>query len=282
MNKIEPFVKWVGGKRQVLKELEKHLPKKYNTYYEPFVGGGALLFHIQPKSFVINDLNSELINCFRMIKTRYKRVREYLLLMEYGHSEALFKAIRNIDRNEQDDRKLNMFDSKELRAARFIYLNKAGFNGIYRVNSQGYFNVPSGKKEKVKTHEYPNIVNVSKFLKESDSKILNKTFDKAVASAKKDDFVYFDPPYDYDKGVNGFDAYQKEGFGTSGQIKLASVCKKLNEKGVKFMVSNHNTELIKELYAEFNINVIKVNRLVGGKGSSRKPVEEVIITNYES
>ncbi len=282
MKKLEPFIKWVGGKRSVIKHIEKHLPKKINTYYEPFIGGGALLFYLQPKSFVINDINSELINAYKMIKKHYKVVREYLLLMEYGHGEEFYKQIRKMDRNKKDDdRKLNLSDSKQLRAARFIYLNKAGFNGMYRVNSQGYFNVPSGKKEKVKTHEYPNIINVSNFLKNNNSKILNVSFEKAVSTAKKGDFVYFDPPYDYEIGTKGFDSYEKDGFGATGQKKLASLCKELNKKGVNFMVSNHNTKLIQELFKDFKINIIKVNRLIGGKGASRKAVEEVLITNYE-
>ena len=151
---IVPFIKWVGGKRQLLKEISKRLPSKINTYYEPFVGGGALLFFLKPKKAIISDTNKELINTYKMVKNKYKQLREYLLLMEYGHSENFYLSIRTIDRNKENDyRKLNMKDSNLLKAARFIYLNKAGFNGLYRVNSQGHFNVPSGKKTKVKTHE---------------------------------------------------------------------------------------------------------------------------------
>jgi DNA adenine methylase len=252
-----------------------------NAYYEPFVGGGALLFYLQPKKFVINDINKELINAYKVMKNNYKKLREYLILMEYAHSEEFYLKIRKIDRNKKHDRDLNMKDSKELRAARFIYLNKAGFNGLYRVNSNGYFNVPSGKKEKVKTHEYPNLVNISKYFKKSNSKIKNINYIDAIKTIKKGDFVYFDPPYDYEIGVNGFDAYEKNGFGIKGQKDLAKLCNCLNKKNINFMVSNHNTKLIQKLYNKFNIKIIKVNRLIGGKGSERKPVEEVIITNYE-
>lgn len=135
-------------------ELVKRVPKSYGTYFEPFLGGGALLFELQPKSAVVSDLNVELINTYKVIKTKYKLLKEYLLLMEYGHSENFYKKISSIDRNDSSDhRLLSMEGTDVLRAARFIYLNKAGFNGLYRVNSKGLFNVPSGQKLNVKTHE---------------------------------------------------------------------------------------------------------------------------------
>ena len=278
---IVPFVKWAGGKRQLLKEIVKKLPSKINTYYEPFVGGGALLFFLKHPQAVIFDTNTELINAYKVVKNKYKKLREYLILMEYGHSETFYKLIRQIDQNDKNDyRNLNMHDSDILKAARFIYLNKAGFNGLYRVNSQGFFNVPSSKKAKVKTHEWPNIQTVSEYLSSNNIKILNQSFEKVISKIQKEDFVYFDPPYDYEKGIKGFDSYQKETFGQNGQIKLANVCKELNKKRIKFMVSNHNTKLINNLYKEFNIYVLKAKRLIGGKGASRADVEEVLITNY--
>lgn len=279
---IVPFVKWVGGKRQLMDQLVKRVPKDFGTYFEPFIGGGALLFELQPEKAVISDLNAELINTYKVIKKDYKKLKEYLLLMEYGHSEEFFKKISTIDRNDStDERKLSMDSSDALRAARFIYLNKAGFNGLYRVNSKGQFNVPSGKKESVKTHEWPNIQLVSNYLSKNNIKIENKKFQHILSKAKVNDFVYLDPPYDYDENTKGFDSYQKEGFGKQGQKELADLCKKLNAKGVKFMVSNHNTKLINELYKDFNIEVISAKRLVGGKGATRDDVEEVLITNYE-
>lgn len=279
---IEPFVKWVGGKRQLLKEIEKRLPKTFNVYHEPFVGGGALLFYLQPEKAIISDLNSELITTYKTIKKSYKQLREYLLLMEYGHSEAFFKEIRNIDKNDKANLRILSFgDSDLLKAARFIYLNKAGFNGLYRVNGEGYFNVPSGKKDKVKTHEFPNLKLVSDYLSQNKVAIYNRSYEAVVRAAKADDFVYLDPPYDYEPSQKGFDSYQKESFGTNGQKQLAEVCKKLDSKGVKFMLSNHNTKLIRELYKDFKIDVINAKRLVGGKGATREDVEEVLITNYD-
>ena len=280
---IVPFVKWAGGKRQIINQLVKRLPQKYKIYHEPFVGGGALLFALQPKKAFISDLNQDLINTYNVIKNKYKRLKEYLLLMEYGHSESFFLKIRDIDRNNPlNERMLSMKDSKLLRASRFIYLNKAGYNGLYRVNSQGQFNVPSGKKDNVKTHEYPNIKKVSEYLKNNDVVIKTQSFEWVVKNVEKGDFVYFDPPYNFDEGSKGFNAYQKEGFGLKGQIKLAKVCQELNEKGVKFMASNHNTKLINKLYKDFKIEVFKAKRMIGGKGASRADVEEVLIRNYDN
>ncbi len=279
---IVPFVKWVGGKRQLMNELVKRVPKNYGTYFEPFVGGGALLFRLQPKLAMISDLNNELVNAYKMIKGRYRQLTEYLLLMEYGHSEEFFKKIASIDRNDQiNHRMLSMENSNVLRAARFIYLNKAGFNGMYRVNKDGFFNVPSGQKKTVKTYEWPNIELISKYLKESKIVIKSQNFASIHKHVKPNDFVYMDPPYDYEVGSSGFDSYQKEGFGKMGQKSLADLCRQLDVMGVKFMVSNHNTTLINNLYEGFRIEVISAKRLVGGKGASRSNVEEVIITNYE-
>ncbi|WKX02267.1 DNA adenine methylase [Candidatus Mycoplasma mahonii] len=284
MNKptIDPFVKWVGGKRQLVNEIAQRLPRQFNTYHEPFVGGGALLWHLLPQKAYISDLNRELINAYRVIKTRSRQLREYLLLMEYGHSEVFFNKIRGIDRNDtQDLRMLSMKDSSLLRAARFIYLNKADFNGLYRVNAAGFFNVPSGKKKKVKTHDFANLKDLADYLTNNDIAIMHKSFEKILDDTKKGDFVYFDPPYDYEKGTNGFDSYQKGGFGVEGQKSLALVCQQLHQAGVMFMVSNHHTELIKDLYQDFNMSVVQAKRLVGGKGASRQDVQEVIITNYD-
>ena len=293
-----PFVKWVGGKRRVINHIEKLWPKSFNTYYEPFVGGGFVLFYFQPERAVINDLNKELINLYKIIenKSSYKRLREYLLLMEHGHHVTVdwdedkqknkkhspfYKMIASIDRNEKNQDRLLSLDgaSKELRAARFIFLNKNSFNGLYRVNGSGYYNTPS-KHEPTRTFDEQNIKNISKYLQESVV-IKNGSFAKALEGAKKNDFVYLDPPYDYEVGTKGFDAYQEDGFGIKGQLELLDVCKKLDRDGVKFMMSNHNTKLIRDMYKKFNIKVIEVKRLVGGKGAKREFVEEVLVTNYE-
>ena len=295
---IVPFVKWAGGKRQLLGVIEKNLPKTFNTYYEPFIGGGALLFYLQPEKAIINDLNKELIDTYKAIRSDVNRVREYLLLMEYGHYvipgfdgdkgkprkiSPFYEKIRSIDLvKEFNPRKLNMKDSIYLRAARFIFLNKNTFNGLYRVNLKGHFNSPSKHNDKQATFDWEKLKAASKYLKTINAKnIKNTTFKEAVKNAKKGDFVYFDPPYDYETGTKGFDSYQKGGFGSKGQEELAKVCKSLNKKGVRFIVSNHNTKFIRELYKDFNIKVIKAKRMIGGAGASRKDVKEVLIKNYE-
>lgn len=284
MNKptIVPFVKWIGGKRQILKEITTRLPSTYATYHEPFLGGGALFLNILPSNAFVSDLNTELINTYKIIKNKHKILREYLLLMEYGHSPSFFQKIRNIDQNDSSNlRELHIKDSNVLRAARFIYLNKSSFNGMYRVNSKGHFNVPWGKKTTVKTHDFANLAKISSYLKNKNIEIFQASFEKILTNAKQNDFIYFDPPYDYPSELNGFDSFQKEGFGIKQQIFLAQVCKKLNGMQVKWMVSNHKTKLITDLYRGFNMSTIWAQRLIGGKGATRKKVEEVIIRNYE-
>ena len=285
-----PFIKWVGGKRQLINELVERMPKTYNTYHEPFIGGGALFFHVSPKKAIISDLNKELITTYKVVKANISRLREYLLLMEYGHyvvsdsgklSTPFYNKIREIDRNDITDKyNLNSKDSNELIASRFIYMNKNNFNGLYRVNSSGFFNVPCKHKSSQKTFDWENLKKINKYLKNSDIKIQNKSFSKTINQISKNDFIYLDPPYDYEEKQSGFDSYNKESFGQKGQIELAEYCKKLDKIGAKFMLSNHNTKLINSLYKKFNISIVSAKRLVGGKGSSRKNVEEVIITNY--
>lgn len=276
MIKGKPFVKWAGGKRQILDKLKKYIPDEYNTYYEPFIGGGALLFELSPRSAVINDSNAELINVYQVLcnEEKFKKMCKTLNSHETNHSEEYYYEIRNKDRNKSTYNKLSDYT----RAARTIYLNKACFNGLYRVNSKGEFNVPFGKKTKVNTYEGNNLITVSNYLTMNDIKILNVDFEEAVATAKKGDFVYFDPPYDSDKAI--FNSYTEEGFNKDDQRRLASVYKELDKKGVYVMLSNHNTVLIKELYKDYNIHIIEAKRNINSNAEKRGKVEEVIITNY--
>ena len=164
------------------------------------------------------------------------------------------------------------------RAARTIYLNKACFNGLYRVNSKNEFNVPFGKKEKVNTYDGQNLGIIHSFLNFNDIKIMNVDFEEAVKDAKKGDFIYFDPPYDSD--THTFNSYTEEGFGKKDHIRLANTFKELDKKGCYVMLSNHNTELVNELYKDFNIHIIEAKRNINANGKKRGKVEEVIITNY--
>ena len=276
MIKAKPFVKWAGGKRQILDKLKSHIPEGFNTYYEPFVGGGALLFDLAPKNAVINDSNEELINVFNVLcnDKKYSKMCRYLNKFERKHDEEFYYEIRNIDRNKKKFNKLN--DSK--RAARTIYLNKACFNGLYRVNSKGEFNVPFGKKTKVNTYDGENLLNVHSYLTLNNVCILCTDFEDSVSTAKEGDFVYFDPPYDSDTST--FNSYTEDGFNKDEQRRLAKVFKELDEKGVKVMLSNHNTIIIKELYKDYNFHVIEAKRSINSNGKKRGKVEEVIITNY--
>lgn len=275
---MHPFVKWAGGKTQLLEKIEEKMPKEFNTYFEPFVGGGALLFNVQPKKSIINDLNSELVLAYQCFTDNesYKRLIEILKKHEENHSEEYFYQIRMLDQ-EPDFKML----SREERAGRMIYLNKSCFNGLYRVNSKGFFNVPSGKKKTVNCFDEKNFENIHSFFENSSCTILNTDFEKAVKSARAGDFVYFDPPYDTIENKNSFTSYGKDDFGKQEQVRLALLFKKLTDKGVFVMLSNHNTAFIRELYKDHHIYIVPAKRMINSKASGRGDVEEVLVTNYE-
>lgn len=278
MIKGKPFVKWAGGKRQVINELLKYVPDEFDKYYEPFVGGGALLFELSPKKAVINDSNEELMNVYNVLcnEEKFKKMCNLLNSYETKHSEEFYYNIRNKDRSKTAFNRLSDYT----RAARTIYLNKACFNGLYRVNSKNEFNVPFGKKTHVNTYEGSNLITVSNYLTMNDVKILSVDFEEAVKDAKKGDFVYFDPPYDSD--TKSFTSYTETGFDKSEQTRLARVFKELDKKGVYVMLSNHSTVLVNELYKDYHIYTIEAKRNINANGKKRGKVEELIITNYEN
>lgn len=228
---VAPVVKWVGGKRQLLPEIKKYSPKKFNTYFEPFVGGGAVLFELQPKQAVINDINKELINLYSVIQNNVEELIEKLSDTNvYSNTSECYYRIRELDREPKEYNKLTGID----RAARVLYLNKTCYNGLYRVNSMGEFNSPFG------SYKNPNIVNeitlraVHKYFNESNIKFLNGDFEKTVKNAKKDDFVYFDPPYAPISKTSNFTGYNESGFGENEQIRLKELCDTLNKKVLNF------------------------------------------------
>ena len=276
MLKAKPFVKWAGGKRSIIDKLIKLVPQDYKTYYEPFVGGGALLFELQPKKAVINDYNSELMNVYECIKDedKFSNMCNELNKHETNHSEEYYYKIRDLDKNKD---KFNKLDDYK-RAARTIYLNKACFNGLYRVNSKNEFNVPSGKKSKVNTYDGPNLGIIHCLLNFFDIKLQSIDFEESVKTAKKGDFIYFDPPYDSDTST--FNSYTENGFGKEEQKRLSEVFKDLDKRGCYVMLSNYNTSLIKELYKGYNFHHITAQRNIGASAKNRGMVEEVIITNY--
>ncbi|MBD5390794.1 Dam family site-specific DNA-(adenine-N6)-methyltransferase, partial [bacterium] len=208
-------------------------------------------------------------------KELFQLMIEELDMHEKNHSESYFYEVRSWDQNPR-------FELEPIwkRAARAIYLNKACFNGLYRVNAKGYFNVPFGKKEKVKTYDKVNLMAIHQFFSTNSILILNGDFVEACRTAKTGDFVYFDPPYDVWETKETFTAYSKFDFNKTDQIRLAECFKDLTQRGVKCLLSNHNTEFIQELYKDFNIQVVKAKRMINSNASKRGYVEEVLISNY--
>jgi DNA adenine methylase len=276
---MTPFVKWAGGKRQLINNIKELMPRNYEQYFEPFIGGGAVLFEITPKNAIISDMNKELITTYKVFKSRilFNQLMQRLDEYEKNHSEVFYYEVREKDR----DTIFSELSDVEV-SARFIYLNKACFNGLYRVNSKGFFNVPFGKKEKLKTYSKENLDAIHEYFANNDIKIYLQDFEKTIASAKKGDFVYFDPPYDTIENKNSFTAYNENNFDRNAQIRLCNAFKELDKKGVYLMLSNHNTSFIQTLYKEFNIHIVKATRMINSKSSERGPIEEVLITNYGS
>lgn len=271
---IAPFLKWVGGKRQLMPAINNLLPKKYTDYYEPFVGGGALFFYTQPKKAIINDFNEELINVFNVIKNSPEDLINDL--KTHKNESDYFYHIRALDRTEEYT---NFSDIKK--ASRIIYLNKTCYNGLYRVNSSGEFNSPFGR------YKNPNIVNeitirsVSIYLNINEITILTGDFEDSVKNIKKGAFAYFDPPYDPVSKSSNFTGYVQGGFDMYEQVRLRDLCNKLNEKGVKFLLSNSATPLIEELYKDYEISYVKANRFINSDPKKRGEIDEVLIRNYE-
>ena len=274
---LHPFVKWAGGKTQLLDVISKRVPDIFNRYYEPFVGGGALLLKLQPKFFSINDTNSELMaafDCFRNDES-FEQLKKLLEEHERNHSEDYYYKIRELDRSEEFAKM-----SQVEKAARMIYLNKACFNGLYRVSSKGYFNVPFGKKEKVNCFDRENFDNLRQYFNKKYVTITTLDFEDALKGVVYGDFVYLDPPYDTWEDKDSFTSYSKDAFGKDEQKRLARVFRDLANKGAFVMLSNHNTEFIRELYSDYIIEVVEARRNINSNGQGRGTVEEVIITNY--
>lgn len=271
----QPFVKWAGGKRQLLAEIHDRMPSSFNNYYEPFVGGGAVLFELHPETALVNDINSALINAYREIKDHPAEVMAAIDLLDNAHiasnnPKAFYYSVRE---------KFNEYLSTDATginaAAHFIYINKHCFNGLYRVNARGLFNVPFNNSVQ-RSYSKNNILNVSRYLKGVE--ILNGDFENACINAKKGDFIFFDSPY-APLNPTSFESYTKTGFAKEEHERLARLFEKLTERGCKCMLTNHNTELINELYDEFVIDIVQVRRAINSDASKRTGTE-VIIRNY--
>ena len=273
-NLAQPFLKWAGGKRQLLPEITKHIPK-FDTYYEPFVGAGAVLFELQPQKAVINDSNLELMNCYQVIKDNLDDL--LTALQKHKNDEDYYYEIRELDRKVKEYHKLSPVE----KASRIIFLNKTCYNGLFRVNSQGQFNVPFGR------YKNPNIINksvlkaVHRYLNKNDVKILNADFETAVQDTKKGDFVYFDPPYDPVSDTASFTGYDINGFDRNEQKRLKKVYDRLTEKGVKCLLSNSATEFILDLYSNYNpILIVSASRNINSVAKQRGKVSEVLVKNW--
>lgn len=280
VSNIKPFVKWAGGKNGLINSLISFIPKNFNSYFEPFVGGGALFFYLKnlnilnSKKIYLNDKNVELINAYKQIKINPNKLLEELEILKNNHSKEYFYKIRNLDRD---------FDfyslSEVFRAARFIYLNKTCFNGLCRYNSKGNFNTPMGSYKNPKIYDKDLIFSVHEVLK--NVSITNKDFEVVSIKAKKGDFVYFDPPYYPINKTSSFVSYT-DNFSANEQIRLYKLFKMLDCEGIKVLQSNSNTDFIKELYKDFEIIEVISKRAINCKGDKRGKITELIIRgNYE-
>ena len=273
---LQPFTKWTGGKRQLLPVIRELMPKTYNRYFEPFVGGGALFFDLAPTDAVINDFNAELINCYQQIKDNPQELIEILKVHQEYNSKEYYLDLRSADRDERID-----MMSEVQRAARILYMLRVDFNGLYRVNSKNQFNVPYGRYKNPKIVDENLVSAISTYLNNNQIEIKKGDFEKAVLDVQPGDFVYFDPPYIPLSETSAFTSYTHEGFSYDDQVRLRDTFKKLNDAGAYVMLSNSSSFLVEELYRDFNIHYVEATRTNGAKSSSRGKISEIIVTNYE-
>ncbi len=266
-----PFVKWVGGKSQLIAQLRRRIPENFKRYFEPFVGGGALLFRNQPSAAYISDINPELINAYRVVKEDVEALINDL--NSHVYEEEYFYKIRNIDRSSEYESW-----SRVQRASRLIFLNKTCFNGLYRVNSKGHFNTPFGRYTNPTIVDEVNLRACSKVL--ASVTISLAEFDQIEGIIGRDDFVYFDPPYVPLSTTANFTTYSSQGFGEKMQHKLFTLCCDLDKRGVRFMLSNSSAPFVLELYKQFRIELVPASRAINSNASKRGDVDEVIVTNY--
>jgi|SRR3989344_4735319 len=272
-NKIPAFIKWAGGKKQLLEQFKPFFPKEIKRYFEPFVGGGAVAFyllktHPEIKKIFLSDINEELVITYQVIKNNNEKLIGLLKEYKRKHSKDFYYKIRS--QNTKELTKIQI-------ATRFIYLNKTCFNGLYRVNSKGQFNVPIGSSKDPLICPETDLREISKFLQKDD--IYHKQFYEAIKEAKEGDFVYLDPPY-YPLNRTSFTKYTKDNFLEKEQEHLAIVFNELDKKGCKVMLSNSDTKFIKDLYKQHNINIVKASRMINCDSTKRGKINEIVITNY--
>lgn len=274
-NILKPILKWAGGKRQLLDSILPLVPD-FTTYYEPFAGGAAVLFALQPKRAVISDQNHELINIYNVIKDNPDELVEKLNEHKMNNSEKYFYQVRSLDRCIEYSELSNVE-----KAARIIYLNQTCYSGLYRVNKSGQFNTPWGKYKNPSVCREEQIRSISNYLNSSDVKIVHGDYRDGLKYIRKTSFVYFDPPYvKEDELKTVFTNYTSNGFTLNNQIELKEICDKLNEKGVKFLISNSNCEFIRDLYKDYSIKKVAAKRNINASGGGNRKMEELLIKNY--
>ena len=268
------MLKWVGGKRQLLPEIVPMINEKSTLYVEPFIGGGAVLFNMQPKKAIINDYNQELINVYKTVRDNLEELLDELRVHEEKNSSDYYYEIRALDRADEFEKMSNIE-----KAARIIYLNKTCYNGLYRVNSSGQFNSPYGRYKK------PNIVNepvlraISKYFNSNEIEILNGDYKEVLKNLSQEAFVYLDPPYMPISSSSSFTGYTEGGFGYNSQVELKKECDKLNKQGIRFVQSNSDCEQIRELYKDYKIKTVKAKRSINSVAKKRGEINEVLIYN---
>jgi DNA adenine methylase len=263
-----PFLKWAGGKSRLIAQYQPYLPQKYQTYYEPFIGGGALFFHLQPAKAILSDINPDLVNVYTCIRDRVEEVIQGLQHHSIRHSPDYYYQTR-----------ANVPTSPTDKAARLIYLNKTCFNGLYRVNAQGGFNVPIGRYKNPTICDPDLLRNAAIALKEAI--ILERPFEDILSDRTvPHDFIYFDPPYHPLSETSNFTSYSRHAFGAEHQIQLRDVFAQLAEKGVQVMQSNSDCPFIRDLYQDFQIYTIEASRSINSNRFKRGKINEVLITSY--
>lgn len=266
---VEPFLKWAGGKRNLMPQIEPYIPTSFNAYFEPFLGGGAMFFCLQPEKAYLNDINSELINAYRCVRYDVDQIIQYLSDFKIAHCDQFYYHARDFIPEDRIER-----------AARFIYLNKTCFNGLYRENSKGLFNVPVGKYKNPNICDVETLQEASRVLNSAWPTLSNESYLRLMARPVKNDFVYFDPPYAPASETANFTGYNASGFTLEDQKTLAAIFTNLVDRGVKCLLSNSDTPIIRELYKEFKIVEIQRKGSINSKGSKRGPVNELLIVGH--
>ncbi|MBU4246556.1 MAG: DNA adenine methylase [Nanoarchaeota archaeon] len=269
---IPTIVKWAGGKSQLLTQFDKFFPEKIDYYIEPFLGSGAVFFYIKrkfnPKKVLLSDTNEELINAFIVVRDNVDALIEVLRNHKERHNKEYYYATRVLDPSTLNDVE---------KAGRFIYLNKTCFNGLYRVNSKGKFNVPIGSYKNPGILKEDVLIEANKLLQDVDLKIMS--FEKVIDFATKGAFIYFDPPY-HPLKKSSFTSYAKNVFLETEQRKLAEVFNQLHKRGGNLMLSNSDMDFVKKLYPEFKIHTVRAKRLINSKSEGRGEINEIVVTNY--